>query len=550
MKAITPATLARWQKHPTHFIEEVLHDPETGKPFVLLPAERDFLDYAFRTDAATGKLLYPEQTYAAPKKSGKTGFAALHTLTTTLLFGGRFAEGYCLANDLEQATSRVFQAIKRIVEASPLLKREAKIFRDYIEFPAFSDATISAIAADYAGAAGSNPTISVFDELWGYTSERSHRLWDEMVPPPTRKIACRLTVTYAGFEGESNLLLDLHKRGMAQPEVGPSLHAGDGILMAWHTKPIAPWQTESWIDQMRRSLRPNQFLRMIANTFVTSESTFVDMPSWDGCIDPTAAPMVTNKWLEIFIGIDASVKHDSSAVVACAWDKEAQRVILVSHRIFQPTADDPLDFESTIERTVLELSERFKVRQVLFDPYQMQATAQRLARNGIKIEEFPQTTANLTLASQNLFDLIKGRNLVLYPDDAMRLAAIRAVALETPRGWRITKEKASHRIDVIVALGMAAHAAMSIGARPLRKVNYGMMGVNFDTGESTPVRTVESYQHMKAEAQRLQDGLWRPTPPQYATLENPVPPPQAPAPEGIHPLQTWTDVTDEWTQKC
>jgi hypothetical protein len=34
------------------------------------------------------------------------------------------------------------------------------------------------------------------------------------VPPPTRKIACRLTTTYAGYEGESLLLADLHKRGL------------------------------------------------------------------------------------------------------------------------------------------------------------------------------------------------------------------------------------------------------------------------------------------------------------------------------------------------
>ena len=46
-----------------------------------------------------GRLLYPEQVFGAPKKTGKTGFAALHMLTTILLFGGRFAEGYALAND-------------------------------------------------------------------------------------------------------------------------------------------------------------------------------------------------------------------------------------------------------------------------------------------------------------------------------------------------------------------------------------------------------------------------------------------------------------------
>jgi len=141
------SVLDRWRANPIAFIEEVLHDPETGKPFVLLDAERDFLLYAFQTDD-DGRLRYPELIFGAPKKSGKTGFAALIVLTMILLFGGRFAEGYALANDLEQASSRVFQAIKRIVEASPLLMREAKITADKIVFPAFFSATISAITSE------------------------------------------------------------------------------------------------------------------------------------------------------------------------------------------------------------------------------------------------------------------------------------------------------------------------------------------------------------------------------------------------------------------
>jgi phage terminase large subunit-like protein len=108
------------------------------------------------------------------------------------VFGGSTAESYALANDLEQAQGRVFAAIRRIVEASPLLRREAKIALNKITFPA-TGATITAISSDYAGAAGANPTISCFGELWGYTSERSARLWDEMIPVPTRKISCRLT---------------------------------------------------------------------------------------------------------------------------------------------------------------------------------------------------------------------------------------------------------------------------------------------------------------------------------------------------------------------
>jgi hypothetical protein len=134
-----------------------------------------------------------------------------------------YAEAYCVANDFDQAQGRVFQAISRIIEASPLLRDSAKLTANKIEFPS-TGATITAIASDYAGAAGANPTITVFDELWGYTSERSQRLWDEMVPVPTRKISVRLTVTYAGFEGESKLLEDLYKRGIQGEQIAPDLY--------------------------------------------------------------------------------------------------------------------------------------------------------------------------------------------------------------------------------------------------------------------------------------------------------------------------------------
>ncbi len=483
-------TLARWRAEPISFIETCLFDPETGAPFALLPAEREFLAHAFQLDA-DGRLLYPEQVFAAIKKSGKTGFAALFMLTMILLFGSKFAEGYCIANDLEQAQSRVFQAIRRIVEASPLLMPEARITADKIIFPAFYNASISAIASDYTGAAGANPTASCFDELWGVTSERGYRLFDEMIPPPTRKIACRLTVTYAGFEGESTLLETLYKRGLQQPQIGKNLYAGDGLLMAWHHEPIAPWQTDKWLDEMRRSLRPNQYLRMIENRFVTTESSFVDMAKWDRCVQPTWRPVIEDRTMYVWLGVDASHKHDSTAIVAVTWDRATKQVRLVFHRVFQPTPDKPLQFEATIEATLKELSHRFQFRKLMFDPWQMQAVAQRLTAARLPVEEFPQTSGNLTAASQNLYELIEGGNLVLYPDAPMRLAASRAVAVETARGWRISKEKASHKIDVIVALAMACHAAVQGSSEPYYDRSYSGFSDGPDAKEEQPSFAVQ-----------------------------------------------------------
>jgi hypothetical protein len=61
--------------------------------------------------------------------------------------------------------------------------------------------------------------------------------------------------------------------------------------------------------------------------------------------------------------------------------------------------------------------------------------------------------------------------LIVYPDDDVRLAVSRCVALETTRGWRIAKEKANHKIDVVVALAQAALAVVQ-GASVPRVYEY------------------------------------------------------------------------------
>src|ERR1700730_592617 len=129
---------------------------------------------------------------------------------------------------------------------------------------------------------------------------------------------------------------------------------------------------------MRAQSRPNAFLRMIENRWVTSESMFVPIESFDACVDQNLSPAVADLSLPVYVGVDASVKRDSTAIVACTFDTAAQRVRLVWHRIFQPTIKDPLDFEATVESTILDLCRRFRVREVRFDPYQLIAVAQRL----------------------------------------------------------------------------------------------------------------------------------------------------------------------------
>jgi hypothetical protein len=198
---------------------------------------------------------------------------------------------------------------------------------------------------------------------------------------------------------------------------------------------------------------------------------------WDPCVNHSHHPSITSRD-PLYVAVDAGIKHDASARVAVKWDDNGEKLILVSHRIWKPTPTQPLNLEETIEEDLRALNEHGDVQEILSDPYQMHRSISTLQAAGLPIREFPQTQANCTLMGQTLFDLLTGQNLVLYSSDELRQQALSTVAVENPRGWRIAKEKASKKIDAIVALAMACVSAMAhrgeMGSRSARGFNRSM----------------------------------------------------------------------------
>lgn len=492
-----PMDVEVYRRDPIAFIRDFLRNPETGKPFTLYAAQVVFLRLAL-TLTADGRLPFAELLFGAIKKSGKTMIAAWCVLYVTLVLGGPYAEAYILSNDEEQARSRVFEAIVRLIRANPALKKMAKITEKKITFPS-TGATITALASDFAGAAGAAPSIVVFDELWAYASERAHRLWDEMIPTPTKQVSVRLTVSYAGFSGESKLLEGLYQRGLAGEVIAPSLYrTDDGLLMFWSHEPLAPWQDERWLKQMRASLRPNAYLRMIENRFVEGAESFVDLAWWDAIA--TAQPVLAKPDMPVVVGVDLGLKHDSTGVVAVGWDDQANKPRIVAHRVLTPTEGQTLDI-AAVERYLLDLSRRFSIVQLLYDPWQFQRSAQTLSQQGINCVEFAQNMGNLTSISSTLFEALKGQQLIGYASDEIRSALAHAVIIEGSRGARIGKEKSSHRVDAAVALAMAVYGAteqlaaaggaFDFGAVIVSTARSGLDGIkriadNFGQSEARP----------------------------------------------------------------
>lgn len=449
--------LARYRTDPAAFIDTFVPLNEKGKRWTLSPYQRRVLALAMRAGRPPRILIWGE-----PKKSGKTLIEACLVLWWGFITAS--TEIIIAANDLEQSQGRVFKTAVALLKKNAALGASAKVKQSSIQLS--NETTITAIPSDYKGEAGSRHSLVCYDELWGYSTEASQRLFEELTPPPTEQDAWVLVGTYAGFTGESVLLERLYEDGLKGERIDPVLECFQrgGLFMFWSHTPRQPWQTPEYYADQRRTLRPNAFLRLHENQWVTGTETFITGAQFDACVDEAHHPAMERLERGLFVGVDAGIKNDTAAVVAVY--RDGPRIVLAAHRIWRPTAADPLDIEDTIEAYLEDLRRRFRVRRILADPFQLHRSITSLRKRGSPIYEYPQTSANMTAAGQTLFELLNGRNLRLYPSDELRAQALNTVALESSRGWRIAKEKTTRKIDAITALAVACRNAIETNDSP------------------------------------------------------------------------------------
>jgi phage terminase large subunit-like protein len=328
--------------------------------------------------------------------------------------------------------------------------KEVKIFEDVIEVK--KTGTIArVIAPNYKTGSGTNPSLVIWDELWAMELDRERKFWDELTTVPTRKNPLTLVVSYAGFD-ELSLLFELYKKGLAKKD--------KEMFFIWSHRNLASWVTKKYLDKQRERLRPNTYLRLHECRWTSSESAFVSADQWDSCIDNNLRPILPGFKGKLSVGIDIGYSHDSSSVVGVY--READKVILGCHKCWIPTKKNPIDIEETVEKYLKELHKNFNVESFNYDPYQFHRSGVSLTKEGLKMCEYPQTTDRLVEAGENLYSLIKGRNLVVYKDREIRDHILKAIAKESTRGFRLIKSKQSERIDLAISLAMSCVKAVNI----------------------------------------------------------------------------------------
>lgn len=432
------------------FLEDHYCIPETKAPVKLEDWQKKKIFIPlFEVDPETGLRKYSLGLIGLPKKNSKSTMAAM--IANYFLFQDEeFGEILLTANSRDQSSWIIFDKLKKSLLMNPEQLKHVRIFDDLIEVK--NTGTVARIVApNYRTASGTNPSLTLYDELWAFELDTARKFWDELTESPARKQPLALVFSYAGFD-EDSLLFELYKSGLEGKD--------PKMFFLWEHKNLASWITKGYLDSQRKRLRPGTYKRLHKNEWSSGEEAFIEMDLWDNCVDKKHNPILPDREIALVVGVDIGITHDTCAVVGVT--KNENKVLLACQKKWQPTKKNPIDLEETVEAYIKELNKDYNVEEVLYDPYQFHRSAMTLQKESINMVEFPQTTDRLTSMSQNLYDLIKGGNLVLYRDKEMKQHAQKATAKETPRGWRIVKKKASHKIDLIIALAMSCQGAAKL----------------------------------------------------------------------------------------
>src|SRR5690606_30042275 len=164
---------------------------------------------------------------------------------------------------------------------------------------------------------------------------------------------------------------------------------------------------------------------------------------------------------EVVLGFDGSWKGDSTALVACRL--RDLKVFVLGH--WEAPPDDihwrvPM---ADVRDALHEALDEYRVRNLVADPYRWEETLDNLDADGFPVEAFPTNSLKrMVPATQAVYDACRDGRLRHDGNPALARHIGNAVLREDKNGARITKEHASSRrkIDLAIAMILAVHGAV------------------------------------------------------------------------------------------
>ncbi len=274
--------------------------------------------------------------------------------------------------------------IADMCKRNPYLRENVTIGKSQLVFNP-TGATLTALAGDYAGAAGGNFLTVSHTEAWGVQYENAIRLWEELTPPPGRTyglLCLRIADSYAGYVTESQTWHGMLDRGLTEgkrisKEWGTYL-AGEMLLFheagaeaqARCFRGTAE-ERKAYYKEQRRTLRSNTYLRLHENQRTANVGNFCQQEDWEALISKDLRPLKPTKAIPVFIGLDLAVAPggDNCALIGVYQHEGKTKVAF--HRVWKGALRlKRLSLIDDVAPYILKRAEDYDIAGVYFDPWQ------------------------------------------------------------------------------------------------------------------------------------------------------------------------------------
>lgn len=456
-------------------------DQFAGEPLILEPFQVDIMGEALATDDEDGAApTFASVTIVLPRKQGKTTMLAAYALYR--LLNDETQPEILLAAASDKQAGRLFDACVQFVRRNADLS-EQLVLREYVGEIARADGggKILRMASSADNLHGYNASLVVCDELHAWTKPSQRKAWSALTTSGgARKNTQTFTITTAGdaADRETSILGRMIDRNESVgdleklPGLTISRNFDAKTLIYNYSAPTsdptnvaamklanpASWITEDYLARQAANpeLTTNEVLQLHGCVWVSGSNAWIPAEWWNAAIDRDAR---IPRGARVSIGIDVGIVHDSTACVMAWSEPDSDRIILEA-KIWTPAPGRNVDL-GEVEAWLRMISAEYHLAGVFYDPRFFERSAQTLDAEGLTMVMMPQNSATMADAYQLFYSML-GDTLITHAGDDPEFAShvLHAGAIQTERGWKVSKLKQRQRIDALVAASMAVYGAV------------------------------------------------------------------------------------------
>lgn len=407
--------------------------------------------------------------WCLPRGQGKSTLVAALGLYE-LMTGGEGASVIVAAVDERQA-GIVYGIAARMVELHPDLESRIQIFKDRLVVPS-RGASFACLPASPASLEGLDYTLGIADEIGRINRET----WEVLALASGKRE--RSTLIGIGTPGptEDNVLASLRAYSLSHPWDRSQVYreysaAGfeDHPVDCQHCWELANPALDDYLhrDAMQALLPPKMsegaFRRArLAQHVITNECPFVPRDSWDLLSTGQGVP----DGCEVVLAFDGSHSGDTTALLVgtISATPHFDRVNVWAN----PGDSDWRVPVLEVEDAIRAACRRWRVKEIVADPFRWTRSLQVLQAESLPIVEFPHSPSRLTAATTDLHRSIVNARMTHSGDETLTRHVMAATVIESDKGLRlgkVSRSRTAEKIDLAACLVMAHSRATWLSTR-------------------------------------------------------------------------------------